>query len=116
MSLNSQSNMQRSRTGELTQPPEMTTAGQQPEKSCEVHVRECTEPEGPSAKVPGREGKTVIPIEPSTSGTGGLWRSTATMIMTFLLGVALAFSLHGYYSNLDREVVGNVVAQQNALR
>ena len=53
---------------------------------------------------------------PLPSELGIYWRSPVTMISTFLLGVGLALALHGYYSSLDGEKVGNEEDQQNALR
>ena len=44
------------------------------------------------------------------------WRSPIAMISTLLLGLGSALALHGYYSILNGDKVGNADQQQNALR
>ena len=44
------------------------------------------------------------------------WRSPLTMLFVFALGIACALALHGYYTKLDGQKVGNTQQQQRALR
>ena len=44
------------------------------------------------------------------------WWSPLTMLFVFALGIACALALHGYYSKLDGQKVGNTRQQQRALR
>lgn len=43
------------------------------------------------------------------------WKTVATMILTFILGLGAAFALHGYYSSLNGKEVGDTDQQQTAL-
>ena len=42
--------------------------------------------------------------------------SPVTMVVAYLLGAGFAIGLHGYYSHLNRTVVGEIAEQQLALR
>lgn len=58
--------------------------------------------------------------QPQSAPTGSLrdiyWRSPATMVACFLLGVLTSLGHHLYYSSLDGDLVGDVDDQQRRLR
>ena len=70
-----------------------------------------------TAKIANRPDNSRRSTEtPATTKFEIYWRSPITMISTFVLGLGLCFALHGFYSSLDGEQVGEIERQQMALR
>lgn len=57
-----------------------------------------------------------IKVLPSVHKRGHYWRSPASMVLLYLMGLSTALGLHFFYSSQSGNVVGNIDQQQRVLR